>query len=228
MATIIGITSQKGGVAKSTLARALAVKVLNAKRTVLLADLDGQRTSIEWNNRRSERKVTPNIDVRSFSNICEVLKNIDKQDFVIVDTPSNALGMKNNKFEKRNERFVQTLALAKAVHLMVQPTGPSDDDIGPGISLFNELQNEIISENLYFALCRHSTNTQMITTQRKIHDAGFNTLKGVTYEHAAYTEAHNSGKSIIEDSRIAEHKSKHVNDLIESVLKISETRKKSL
>ncbi|MGI4794611.1 MAG: AAA family ATPase, partial [Janthinobacterium lividum] len=53
MTTIIGLISQKGGVGKSTLARAIAREAAANGLKVKLADLDTQQgTSSNWHRRR--------------------------------------------------------------------------------------------------------------------------------------------------------------------------------
>src|SRR6476620_2530974 len=53
MTTIIAFVSQKGGVGKSTLARALAREAANSGLAVKIADLDTQQgTSVDWHRQR--------------------------------------------------------------------------------------------------------------------------------------------------------------------------------
>jgi chromosome partitioning protein len=85
---IIAFISQKGGVGKSTLARALAVEATRAGLTTLLADLDpGQQTSYKWALRR-ERE--PKVTAMVFNNFSEVQKESkkNKYDLIIIDGPA--------------------------------------------------------------------------------------------------------------------------------------------
>jgi chromosome partitioning protein len=61
-------TSRKGGVGKSTLARATAIALAAEGRKVLLADFDvEQRTCLRWQAQRLARHLEPAIDVEKFS-----------------------------------------------------------------------------------------------------------------------------------------------------------------
>ncbi|WP_140414231.1 ParA family protein, partial [Bathymodiolus platifrons methanotrophic gill symbiont] len=65
---IISLLNQKGGVGKSSLARALAVEFARNKWAVHVADLDGkQQTSFLWGERRKESGAEPSIDVSLYS-----------------------------------------------------------------------------------------------------------------------------------------------------------------
>ena len=65
MAVIVGLVSQKGGVGKSTLARALGAVVAHAGLKVRIADLDPQQhTVVEWERMRGENRLAPTLDVR--------------------------------------------------------------------------------------------------------------------------------------------------------------------
>jgi ABC-type cobalamin/Fe3+-siderophores transport system ATPase subunit len=67
MATIIALVSQKGGVGKSTLARALAREAAVSGLKVKLADLDTQQgTSTNWHRRRLDAGAEPEFSVESF------------------------------------------------------------------------------------------------------------------------------------------------------------------
>ena len=60
MAIVVSFVSNKGGVGKSTLARALAVEAVRDGTRVLLADVDeGQHTSLKWNARRDKSGIEP-------------------------------------------------------------------------------------------------------------------------------------------------------------------------
>ena len=72
---VVGCASQKGGVAKSSLARLLAREFAAAGRQVLLADLDVlQATSLEWARRRAEARLRPEVPVERCENIKQALK----------------------------------------------------------------------------------------------------------------------------------------------------------
>ena len=62
MATIIAFVSQKGGVGKSTLSRALAREAANSALKTKIADLDTQQgTSIDWHRIRLNAGIKPAV-----------------------------------------------------------------------------------------------------------------------------------------------------------------------
>ena len=72
MPIVVAFVSQKGGVGKSTLARALAVVATSAHLKVKLADLDPlQRTLLMWMKRRNQKNVEPAVLVEGFANFDE-------------------------------------------------------------------------------------------------------------------------------------------------------------
>ena len=74
MAVVVGLVSQKGGVGKSTLARALGAVVAHAGLKVRIADLDPQQhTVVEWERMRGENRLAPALDVRGFATVAQAL-----------------------------------------------------------------------------------------------------------------------------------------------------------
>src|SRR6516165_11383506 len=143
MPAVIAFVSQKGGVGKSTLARALAAVCSQAGLEVVLADLDPrQQTLIQWQKARTAQRVSPRLSVEPFDNAAEaVIERADACDVLILDTPG---GVNDD-----------TLSVARMAHLIVQPTGPSLDDVHPTVLLFHELVAVGIPKSrLVAALCR--------------------------------------------------------------------------
>ena len=91
MAVVVAFVSQKGGVGKSTLARALAVAASRANVKVMVADLDAQQsTAWHWNEMRSGQKLSPPLNVVTFDTIDEALAAADSSELLIVDTSGHA------------------------------------------------------------------------------------------------------------------------------------------
>ena len=68
MAAIVAFVSQKGGVGKSTLSRALAREVAIGGLRVKIADLDTQQgTSVDWHRLRLSQGIEPTVSVEAFS-----------------------------------------------------------------------------------------------------------------------------------------------------------------
>src|SRR4029078_8129085 len=88
MPVVIAFVSQKGGVGKSTLARALAVEATRAGSKVKLADLDPlQRTLVLWDKTRRRNNVAPAIEVVAVDDFRKTIAAADHDTLLIFDTP---------------------------------------------------------------------------------------------------------------------------------------------
>ena len=188
MPIVVAFISQKGGVGKSTLARALAAVAAHGGLRVLLADLDPrQRTLLQWHQTRKENKLSPRVTVGAFENVDDALNAGERSDLVILDTPGGV--------------DVSTLAIARRAHLVVQPTGPSVDDLRPTVLLFHELAQANISKlRLVAALCRVLLDDEEIAARSYLEEAGFEVLAGSIPESARYRIAQNKGQSLTESA----------------------------
>lgn len=186
VAYIVGVISQKGGVGKSTISRALACEAAKAGLTVKLADLDIQQgTAINWNRKRLENSIAPFISVESFKSAQQALASTSHYDLLILDGPART--------------SKATLEIAQAANLVVQPTGASVDDLEPAILVFHELTKEQISRGkLVFALSRIGTDSEERDCRRYIEEAGYYALEGYLPEKPAYRHAQNIGCSVTE------------------------------
>jgi chromosome partitioning protein len=87
MPVVVAFISQKGGVGKSTLARALAAVAVHANVKVMLGDLDAQQqTLLLWEKARKEYGIAPAIPVAAYSTVDEALACTADSDLVILDT----------------------------------------------------------------------------------------------------------------------------------------------
>ncbi len=186
MAVVVAFLSQKGGVGKSTLARALADLAVKSGIKVLVADLDRQQgTVMRWSAQRMSAKILPPINVRAFDNIDAAITCSESDDLVIVDAPGHASR--------------ETLDIARHSHLIVQPTGPGLDDLVPGVLLFHELFAEGIPvSRMTFALCRTSAKEEEIAARRYLAKADYTVLAGSIPERSEYRGAQNAGRAITE------------------------------
>ena len=186
MATIIGLISQKGGVGKSTLARALAREAAAGGLRVKLADLDTQQgTSSNWHRRRLEAGVEPAFSVEAFKTAAQALRVASNFDVLVLDGPARA--------------SAATLEIGRQASLVVQPTGASVDDLHPAVLTFHELVREGIPKaRLIFALCKIGTDAEEAEARAYIAQAGFDTLAGFIPERPAYRQAQNLGLTITE------------------------------
>jgi chromosome partitioning protein len=183
--TIIAFISQKGGVGKSTLARAVAVEAQKQRIKVLLADCDSQQsTSYEWTQWRKGKSLST-IPSQVFNSVKEVWPLASKYNLIIIDGPA------------RTSQATQEIA--EKADLVIQPIGASRDDLIPAVKEFNALvKNGISKKKLLFALTRLSTNNEAENIKNYLADTGYNYSLAYLYEKASYKQAQNEGKAVSE------------------------------
>lgn len=182
----IGFISQKGGVGKSTHARALAREATNGGLKTKIADLDTQQsTSTEWHRRRIDSGLSPACSVEIFSTAAQALADADNYELFIIDGPARA--------------SKGTTEIAKVVDLLVQPTGASLDDLIPAVKVFHALVREGIQKNkLIFSLSRIGTDAEENEARAYLKEAGYEVLAGCIVERPAYRQAQNAGLAVTE------------------------------
>lgn len=186
MTTIIGVISQKGGVGKSTLSRALAREGAANGLKVKLADLDTQQgTSSDWHRRRLDAGIQPAFSVEAFKTAAQALKAAGEYDLLVIDGPARASSA--------------TLEIAKQAALVIQPTGASVDDLRPAILTFHELIRAGISKGrLVLALLKIGTDAEEAEARSYINQAGYEALPSCLPERPAYRQAQNLGLAVNE------------------------------
>lgn len=186
MATIIGIVSQKGGVGKSTIARALAREAANSGLSVKIADLDTQQgTSVNWHRRRLDAAIEPEISVEAFRTAEQALAQADRYDLLIIDAPARA--------------SEGTRRIAEKADLIVQPTNPALDDLHPAVLVFHELVKEGIPKSrLVFALNHILREPEAVAAREYLEEAGYAVLAGYIPSKTSYRDAQNNGRAITE------------------------------
>ena len=204
MTIIIALVSQKGGVGKSTLARALAREAAFSGLKVKLGDLDTQQgTSTNWHRRRLDAALEPTFSVEAFKTAGQALKMADGVDCLVLDGPARASSA--------------TLEVARQASLVIQPTGASADDLHPAVLVFHELVREKIPKSrLVFALCRIGTDAEEAEARAYLTQAGFDILPGFIPERPAYRQAQNLGLTITE-TRFAQLNGR-ADELLQSVV----------
>ena len=188
MATIIAFVSQKGGVGKSTLARAVAREAANNGLKVKIADLDTQQgTCVDWNRTRLNTGIEPAIAAETFATASQALKIADQYDLFIIDGPARTSS--------------GTLDIAKVADLVVQPSGASVDDLKPAVREFHALSKAGIPKSkLVFALNHIGTPVEESEARAYIEEAGYTVLDGCLHERPAYRKAQNTGRAVTETS----------------------------
>lgn len=186
MSKIISFISQKGGVGKSTLARALAVECAKADLKIKIIDLDSQqKTIVDWNKIREQSQIKPSIVVETFPEVKLALANSGDCDLLIFDSPART--------------SQGTLILAKYSDIIIQPAGASRDDLVPAIREFNALVKAgIPREKLFFALNHISSDNEETSAREFIEQSGYSVLEGCVLERPSYRQSQNEGKAITE------------------------------
>lgn len=204
MTTVIAIVSQKGGVGKSSFARALAREAAVSGVRVKIADLDTQQgTSVDWHRRRLHNSIEPVLSVEAFSTAGRALAATDNLDLLVIDGPART--------------SKATLEIAKAADLVVQPTGASADDLRPAVREFHALTKaQIPNSKLVFVLMRTGTDAEEGAARDFLSEAGYTTLDGSIPERPAYRRAQDAGYAVTETSYATLNKKADV--LIQSLI----------
>ena len=145
----------------------------------------------------------PPSTVKAYRTADAAIAESDALDLLILDAPC------------RSDR--STLTIAQLAHLVVQPTGPSLDDLYPGVLLFHELVAAGIPKSrLVFALCRTLTVGEEADARAYLEEAGYDILPGAIAERSAYRAAQNQGRAITETTH--RDLNQRADDLIKSLL----------
>jgi len=176
MTVVVAFVSRKGGVGKSTLARALCAVAARRGLNTSLADLDeGQRTVSRWQHQREQHRVFPPLNVAAYGNVDSAIASESDVDLLIVDGPG------------RDPEL--TMEIASVAHFVVQPTG----------AWFYGLRaSGIPKSRLYAALSRLLDPGEEEAARAYLEVSDFNLLPGAICEQARYREAHNRGLAFIE------------------------------
>jgi len=187
---VIAFASQKGGVGKSTLCRALAVEAVRSGLATVVSDLDAaQGTVHEWARDRAKLGLQPSVNVRLCRTASEALDGAGEVDLLLVDGPAKA--------------DAETLALARVADLVVQPCGGGLDDLRPAIRTFNGLIDRgIPRDRLLMALIRVGSEAEASSARDYLEVAGYACAAGWLPERLTYRTLHNSGQAVTE-ARVA-------------------------
>ena len=207
MAWIVGFISQKGGIGKSTKARALAREATSSGIKTKLADLDlEQATSSDWHRRRLAAGLPPAASVELFGTAKQAIESAGDVDLLILDGPARA--------------SKGTPEIAKVADLVVQSTGVSPEDSRPSIKVFNALVKDgIFRSKLVFSLSRVGTEAEEAEARAYISEAGYETLAGCLYEFPAYRQAMNAGLAVTETryKRLKQNADEVIQSLIDKI-----------
>lgn len=208
MTFIVVFASQKGGVTKSTLARALAVEAAKAGLSVKVADLDyRQRTVADWAaDRLGDAKRVP-VNVQVYRDAETAIADCAGLNLLIVDAP----GRSSEDLYK----------LAKVANLLIQPSGASLDDMRPAIREFNDLVKKGVPKaRLAMILGRVKSEAEIRDATAFIEEAGYRVLPGTLRDMPAYRAAMAMGASVTEvkAKKLREEAEKAVSALVDAIL----------
>lgn len=194
MEYVVAFVSQKGGVGKSTLARAIAREFQRNGFRVKLADMDIQQiTTVNWHARRLNAGMDPVGSVECFRTYAEAKTSASDCDVLIVDAAGRASSA--------------TAEIARDADLVVQPSAPGIDDLQPAVLLFHELTKQgIPPKKLRFALTFVGTENEETLGREYLDYAGYKVLDGSLEFRPSYRAALTAGRTITETT----HKSVNV------------------
>ena len=207
MPVVVSFVSQKGGVGKSTLARALAVMLAPSGLRIRIADLDTQQeTTKRWADKRNALDLKYPTDARLYNSSREAFADSDDVDILIIDGPARATK--------------DTIAIAGASHIVVQPSGATTDDLQPAAALYQILEeNGIDRDRMVIFLSRIPGDKQARQAREYFDDLGYRVLEGCIENRASYGEAMDNGLAVTETyyDSLNERAGALVEDLIELV-----------
>lgn len=186
MTTVVAFVSQKGGVGKSTLARALAAIAAKDAMSVRLADVDWrQQTAKHWADMRNEIGIEPPIDCQVYENALDAIDEAHDVDLLVIDLPGYASEL--------------TVELAQHADLIIEPTGPSIDDMRPGVLTLYELaQAGVEKDKLAVALFRVAIPKEEKRARAYMGEYGYDVLDGHLPEKSSLRDLQDEGHSVCE------------------------------
>ena len=209
MTQILGLISQKGGVGKSTLARAIACEAQKADLNVKIADFDLQQgTFTKWHQRRLQSDLNEVGSVEMFKSVKAALEAAEGFDMMIMDGEGRA--------------SEKTLEIAKVADLVIIPCGVSNDDTEPTCELAKALVDKGISRSkIVVTLSRVGSDASANRAREDIQARGFTVVDGYIPEKTSYADAQYVGKSILETRHksVNDKSQTFIDTLIEIILK---------
>jgi chromosome partitioning protein len=123
--------------------------------------------------------------VQIFPTAQQALRETSKYDLTIIDGPARTSHA--------------TLEIAQKADLVIQPAGPSLDDLVPAVKEFNALVKAGVKKNkLTFALNRIATSAEETAAREYLAKTGYQILTTPLLEKASYRQAQNQGLAITE------------------------------
>jgi chromosome partitioning protein len=188
MGYVIGVVSQKGGVGKSTIARAIATTYAKVDWSVKVADLDiNQSSSFTWLQRRLTNEVSPVVAVETFGTVVQALKFANNYDLMVLDGAPTA--------------SKSTAEIAVNADLVVLPTSLSLDDLEPTVILANNLTGKhgVPVERIAIALSKvGDSRAELEDARQYLAGTPYHVLDSQIPEKTAFRRAQDAGLSVVE------------------------------
>ncbi len=185
---IISFLNQKGGVGKSTLARAVAVEFIKNKWSVIIADMDSsQRTTSNWAQKRLNENISPSVETGVYREAKTALKMESACDLLIFDGAAYA------------DSHAREVAVKS--DLIIIPTGITEDDLMSSLMLGQEFtMSGVEKSRIYYVVMKVPENgdKEAMATRKSIQSWGFNVAKGWIYFKTSYGKALDSGHTLVE------------------------------
>lgn len=189
MTISIAVASGKGGVTKSTIARALAVAYAKAEWKVMAGDLDiGQATFSNWMRRRMRAMLEPVFDVLSLGTVTQLKKHMDGEQYDLIIADCAAFASKS------------TIEIANLCDLTVIPTGFSLDDLESTVNTANSLiRAGVPAQKLAIVFSGVAENESDYEGARDyLSKTPYTIIDGYIPHKTSLSKAQDSGRSIIE------------------------------
>ena len=189
MTISIAFASGKGGVTKSTLARAIAVSYAKTEWKVMAGDLDiGQATFANWMRRRIAAEIEPVFDVMPLGTVTQLSRHIDGEQYDLVVVDCAAFASKS------------TIEIANKCDLTIIPTAFSLDDLESTVNTANSLVRAGVPINkLAIAFSGVAENESDYEGAKDyLSQTPYFVIDGYIPRKPALSKAQDSGRSIIE------------------------------
>lgn len=183
----IGLVSQKGGVGKSTIAVHLAVA---AGEDTVMIDVDPQRSTMSWHNRRNEDRGFPLAAEASQHTLSNVLREGRQAKFkyAIIDTPPHA------------GQAISTV-LSK-VDLVLVPMRPSIVDLDAIMTTIRAIQHYNTRAAIVLSSCPPKVNGYEAPIVREVRDVlkeyDIEVWPGQITQRACFMQSMMDGRAVTE------------------------------
>ena len=200
MKTIV-VANQKGGCGKTSVVRNLGVAASAAGKSVILLDLDPQRSLTSWWNEREADEPTMPDQALEAGDVSSALRAASRQgfDLALIDTPPSVHPEMANVFKRAD--------------LVIVPVRPSPDDlraVGDSLTLIERAKADFI-----FVLSQAKSRTRLATEAVAVLAQHGKVSPAVLHDRVQYAQSAITGKGVTETGD--RNAAKEVSDLLKYV-----------